>query len=351
MTKSWLWAGFTAVILGMLALDLGVINRKAHTVSPKEAGLWSAVWITLAVLFGLGVGHFMGHQKALEFYAGYLVEEALSVDNLFVFILIFSYFRVPPSLQHRVLFWGILGALVMRGVMIGAGALLIERFHWVIYVFGAFLVFTGIRMATHDETDIEPDANPVIKLVRRLVPVADRYQRHHFFVRQPSGPSGETRLVATPLFIVLVLVETTDLVFAVDSIPAVFGVTRDPFIVYTSNVFAILGLRSLYFLLAGVIERFHYLKLGLALVLVFVGAKMLASSKWEIHIGVSLGVIAAILLTAVVASLVFPKEATEYCPVDVEHLRGREDEEAAAPAEAVAEGPEEASAAAPRRAG
>jgi tellurite resistance protein TerC len=322
MNQTWLWGGFLAFILAMLALDLGVFNRKAHTVSAKEAGTWSAVWVSLAVLFGLGVGYFQGQQKALEFFAGYLVEEALSVDNLFVFILIFSYFRVPPRLQHRVLFWGILGALVMRGVMIAAGALLIERFHWVIYVFGAFLIFTGIRMATHDETDIEPESNPVIRLVRRLVPVSDRYRGHHFFVREPRGPSGAVRLVATPLFIVLALVETTDLVFAVDSIPAVFGVTRDPFIVYTSNVFAILGLRSLYFLLAGVIERFHYLKLGLAVVLVFVGAKMLASKFVEIHIAISLGVIATILGAAVVASLLYPKEATEHCPVEPDHFRG-----------------------------
>jgi tellurite resistance protein TerC len=325
MNQTWLWGGFLAFILAMLALDLGVFNRKAHTVSAKEAGTWSAVWVTLAVLFGLGVGHFQGHHKALEFFAGYLVEEALSVDNLFVFILIFSYFRVPPKLQHRVLFWGILGALVMRGVMIAAGAILIERFHWVIYVFGAFLVFTGVRMATHDETDIEPEANPVIRLVRRLVPVTDQYRKHHFFVREPWGPTGTVRLVATPLFIVLALVETTDLVFAVDSIPAVFGVTRDPFIVYTSNVFAILGLRSLYFLLSGVIERFHYLKLGLAVVLVFVGGKMIATKWVDIHIAVSLGVIAAILGAAVVASLLYPKEATERCPVEPDHFRGGAD--------------------------
>jgi tellurite resistance protein TerC len=322
MTQTWLWVGFSAFILTMLALDLGVVNRKAHRVSPKEAGLWVAAWVSLAVIFGLGVYRFMGRQAGLEFAAGYLVEEALSVDNLFVFILIFSYFRVPASLQHRVLFWGILGALVMRGVMIAAGAILLDRFHWIIYVFGAFLVFTGIRMATHGETDIEPEANPVLRLVRRLIPVTKRYHGQHFFVREPSGPDGKLRLVATPLFIVLVLFETTDLVFAVDSIPAVFGVTRDPFIVYTSNVFAILGLRSMYFLLAGIIEKFHYLRLGLAVVLVFVGAKMLASTAVHVPIGISLAVIATVLAVSVVASLMFPAASEAHRPVNPADLEG-----------------------------
>ena len=322
MTQTWLWVGFSAFILTMLALDLGVVNRKAHRVSTKEAGAWTVAWVSLAVIFGLGIYRFMGRQSALEFAAGYLVEEALSVDNLFVFILIFSYFRVPASLQHRVLFWGIFGALLMRGVMIAAGAILLDRFHWIIYVFGAFLVFTGIRMATHDEADIEPESNPVLRLVRRLVPVTKRYHGQHFFVREPSGPEGVVRLVATPLFIVLVLVETTDLVFAVDSIPAVFGVTRDPFIVYTSNVFAILGLRSLYFLLAGIIEKFHYLRLGLAVVLVFVGAKMLLSTVFPVPITLSLGVIAGVLVVSVVASLMFPKKGAERCPVTPADLEG-----------------------------
>src|SRR5829696_2831769 len=325
MTATWLWVAFSAFVLIMLTLDLGVFHRKAHAVSTREAGAWSAAWISLALLFAAGIYKFMGRQPALEFLTGYVVEEALSVDNLFVFILLFSYFRVPPALQHRVLFWGIFGALIMRGIMIAAGALLIERFHWITFVFGAFLVFTGLRMAVHDETEIEPERNPVIKLVRRLVPVTKRYHGQHFFVREPWGRGGHVRLVATPLFVVLVLVETTDLVFAVDSIPAVFGVTRDPFIVYTSNVFAILGLRSLYFLLAGVIERFHYLKLGLAVVLVFVGTKMLASKFVDIHIAISLGVIAAILGAAVVASLLYPKEATERCPVEPDHFRGASD--------------------------
>jgi tellurite resistance protein TerC len=322
MTETWLWVGFSAFILVMLAVDLGVVNRKAHRVSPKEAGAWVAVWVSLAVIFGLGIYRFMGRQAALEFAAGYLVEEALSVDNLFVFILIFSYFRVPASLQHRVLFWGIFGALVMRGVMIAAGAILLDRFHWIIYLFGAFLVFTGIRMATQAEADIEPESNPVLRLVRRLIPVTKRYHEQHFFVREPWGKDGKVRLVATPLFVVLVLVETTDLVFAVDSIPAVFGVTRDPFIVYTSNVFAILGLRSLYFLLAGIIEKFHYLRIGLSVVLVFVGAKMLASSWIEVPIGISLGVIASVLVGSVIASLMFPATPTAHRPVTPADLEG-----------------------------
>jgi tellurite resistance protein TerC len=319
MTQTWLWVAFTAFVLIMLFLDLGVFHRRAHAVSTKEAGMWSAVWVSLALLFGAGIYTFMGQQKALEFYTGYVVEEALSVDNLFVFILLFSYFRVPPSLQHRVLFWGIFGALVMRGIMIAAGALLIERFHWITYVFGAFLVFTGLRMLRHDETDIEPESNPVIKLVRKLIPVTKRYHGQHFFIREPWG--GKMRLVATPLFVVLVLVETTDLVFAVDSIPAVFGVTQDPFIVYTSNVFAILGLRALYFLLAGVIQKFHYLKIGLALVLAFVGAKMLLADVFPVPIGWSLAVIASLLAASVVASLLFPKKAEANAPVIPPHLR------------------------------
>jgi tellurite resistance protein TerC len=267
------------------------------------------VWVTLAVLFGLGVYHFRGGATALEFYTGYLVEQALSVDNIFVFVLIFSYFQVPASYQHRVLFWGILGALVMRGVMIGAGAYLIHRFHWITYVFGGFLVVTGIRMATQRESSIKPEANPVIRLIRRLVPVSEDYAGQRFFVRDGG------RRIATPLFVVLVLVETTDLVFAVDSIPAVFAVTRDPFVVYTSNVFAILGLRSLYFLLADVIWRFHFLKLGLAFVLGFVGIKMLIVELYRLPIGASLGVIAGVLAISVVASLLFPKKAEAHSPL------------------------------------
>ena len=304
--QSWLWGGFTLFVLGMLALDLGVFNRKAHVVRAREAAAWSAAWVSLAVLFGVGVFFLMGRQAALEFAAGYLVEEALSVDNLFVFILLFSYFKVPEQLQHRVLFWGILGALIMRALMIAAGAVLIERFHWIVYVFGAFLVFTGARMAFQRDAHIDPEHNPVLRLVRRLVPVTSTFRGQKFFVREPDAAGGAARLYATPLFVVLLLVETTDVVFAVDSIPAIFGVTRDPFLVYTSNVFAILGLRSLFFLLAGIITKFHYLRFGLSAVLAFVGIKMLMSGVWPIPIGVSLGVIALLLGTSIVASILRP---------------------------------------------
>ncbi|HEX7052165.1 MAG TPA: TerC family protein [Longimicrobiales bacterium] len=316
VVQTWLWVAFGVFVTAMLVLDLGVLHRKAHVVSIREAGAWSAVVVMLALAFGLGVYRFLGPQAGLEFLAGYLIEEALSVDNIFVFVLIFSYFGVPAKYQHRVLFWGILGALVMRGAMIGAGVLLIRRFDWVLYIFGAFLVATGIRMARHDEEAIEPEANPVIRLVRRFLPIASQYHGQHFFVREARGPNGRLRRVATPLFVVLVLVETTDLIFAVDSIPAVFAVTQDPFIVYTSNIFAILGLRALYFLLAGVIERFHYLQIGLAVILVFVGLKMLLANVYHIPIAVSLGVIVLTLAIAVGASLLFPKKAEAESPVE-----------------------------------
>lgn len=315
MDELWLWIGFNVFVLAMLALDLLVFHREAHEVRLREAALWSVLWIVLALLFGAGVYHFTGREAGLEYLAGYLIEKALSVDNIFVFVLIFSYFGVPPRYQHRVLFWGILGALVMRGAMIAAGAYLIHQFHWVIYVFGAFLVFTGIRMARQTEQAIEPESNPVIRLVRRLVPVSAVYHGEKFFVREAG------RRVATPLFVVLVLVETTDLVFAVDSIPAIFAVTEDPFIVYTSNIFAILGLRALYFLLAGVVHKFHYLKLGLSVVLVFVGAKMLGSDIIQIPIGISLGVISLLLASSVAASLLWPEAARIHDPVEHDPLQ------------------------------
>jgi tellurite resistance protein TerC len=269
----------------------------------REALSWSAVWVTLALAFGAWVGTSMGKQAMLEFYSGYLIEQALSVDNLFVFILIFGYFRIPPALQHRVLFWGILGALLMRGTMIAAGALLLARFHWIIYLFGGFLLVTGVRMAFGGDAQVEPEANPVIRLLRRVLPITSQFHGERFFVREP-GADGALRLVATPLFVVLALVETTDIVFAVDSIPAVFGVTRNPFLVYTSNVFAILGLRSLYFVLAGVIGTFHLLKYGLALVLAFVGGKMLLSGYLHVPTGVSLAIVASVLAGSVLLSLV-----------------------------------------------
>ena len=299
----WMWVAFSAVVLVLLALDLGVFNRRAHVPSTREALGWSAGWIAVAAAFGLGVAHFLGRDAGLAFAAGYLTEEALSVDNLFVFLVLFSYFRVPDALRHRVLFWGILGALIMRGAMIAAGAIMLERFEWLLYVFGAFLLFTAARMAFGGGDHVDPAHNPVLRLVRRLVPVTHGYRGTRFFVREPAPGGGPLRVWATPLFVVLALVETTDLVFAVDSIPAVFGITRDPFIVYTSNVFAILGLRSLFFVLAGVMERFHLLRFGLAGVLAFVGAKMLLAERWHVPVGLSLAVIAGCLGTAMAASL------------------------------------------------
>jgi tellurite resistance protein TerC len=305
----WVWVGFNLAVLAILALDLGVFHRKAHEVSVREAGMWVATWITLSLCFNYGIYHFMGPKAGLEFLTGYLIEQALSVDNIFVFVLIFSYFAVPARYQHRILFWGILGALIFRGTMIGVGAVLIHRFEWILYVFGAFLVFTGIRMAMADEHGIEVDNNPVIKLMRRFLPITNKYHGQKFFIRDAG------KLVATPLFAVLVLVETTDVVFAVDSIPAIFAVTTDPFLVYTSNVCAILGLRSMYFLLAGIVDKFRFLQLGLSLVLVFVGTKMLLADIYKIPIGVSLGVVALVLTTSVVASLLFPAAAEMHKPV------------------------------------
>ena len=316
MGTVWLWVGFNAAVVGLLALDLFVFHRKAHEVRLREAAAWTLFWILLSLAFNWWVYHTRGPDAGLEFLTGYLIEKALSVDNIFVFVLVFSYFRVPPKYQHRVLFWGILGALVMRGAMIGAGAYLIHQFHWIIYIFGGFLVITGIRMAVHSEHEIEPEANPVIRLVRRVMPVTSRYHGQKFFVREEIRDGSLLHrltggLVATPLFVVLVFVETTDLIFAVDSIPAIFAITEDPFIVYTSNVGAILGLRAMYFLLAGVIHRFHYLKAGLSVVLVFVGAKMLLSEVLEIPVLLSLGVIAVVLGSSVAASLLWPAPQEE----------------------------------------
>jgi tellurite resistance protein TerC len=302
--QHWFWIGFNLFVLAMLALDLGVFHRRAHVVTLREAITWTAVWITLAMIFNLGLWYLAGPQKALEFFTGYLIEYSLSVDNIFVFALLFSYFAVPAKYQHRVLFWGILGALVMRAVMILAGTLLIAKFAWIIYVFGGFLILTGIKMIVKKEEEIHPENNPVVRWFKRLMPVTADYRDDKFFVRE-NGVR-----MATPLFVVLLLVEVSDLIFAVDSIPAIFAVTTDPFIVYTSNVFAILGLRSLYFALSGVMDKFHYLKTGLGVVLTFVGVKMLlAHTAWKIDTLVSLGVIVLILLTAVVMSLLNPKRS------------------------------------------
>lgn len=306
MTNLWWWAGFNAVVLALLAVDLGVFHRRAHRVRVREAAVWSAVWVTLSLSFGTGVYFVLGREKGLEFLTGYLIEYALSVDNIFVFVLIFSYFRIPAEYQHRVLFWGILGALIFRGTMIALGAALISRFHWVLYVFGAFLVYTGIRMAVQNRAETyDPESNPTLRLVRRFFPVTAKYHGQKFFVREQRG--GESRLVATPLFIALALVETTDIIFATDSIPAIFAVTRDPFIVYASNVCAVLGLRALYFLLAGIVDRFHYLQVGLSVVLVFIGGKMLIEELYEIPTLVSLTVVGVVLATSVAASLLWPR--------------------------------------------
>jgi tellurite resistance protein TerC len=293
----WAWAGFVALIVALLMLDLFVFHREAHADTFREATRYSIFWIGLGLAFGLVIWAWLGAQSAGEYYAGYLIEKSLSVDNIFVFALLFTYFAVPLAYQHRVLFWGVLGALVFRAIFIAAGAALLEQFHWTIYVFGGFLVLTGIRMATHKHEEIHPERNPVLRLFRRVVPMTPDYREQHLIVREAG------KWLATPLLAVLVLIETTDILFAVDSIPAIFAVTREPFIVFTSNAFAILGLRSLYFMLAGMIDRFVYLKLGLSVVLVYVGVKMLLSSVWKIPIWSSLLFIAFVLTVSIVASL------------------------------------------------
>jgi tellurite resistance protein TerC len=295
-----LWIGFSVFVLAMLALDLGIFHRKDRAVPMREALLWTGIWVTLAMLFALGVYLWFGADTALQFLTGYVIEEALSVDNMFVFLLVFATFKVPANLQHRVLFWGILGALVMRALFIAAGAALLARFHWIIYVFGGFLVITGIKLLFQGEQEVHPERNPLFRLFRRLLPSVPDYRGGRFTVIENG------RRHATPLLLVLVAVEGTDIVFAVDSIPAIFSVTRDPFIVYTSNIFAILGLRSLYFALAGMMEKFRHLKYGLALVLAFVGGKMLLSTYYPIPIGVSLAVVVSLLTLSVLASLLLP---------------------------------------------
>ncbi len=292
-----LWVIFNIFVLGMLALDLGIFHRKAHVIKIKEALVWSAVWITLALIFNLRIYFWRGPETALEFLTGYLIEKSLSVDNIFVFLLIFSYFGVPSLYQHKVLFWGILGALIMRAVFIATGITLIEKFHWTIYLFGAFLILIGVKMALQKERKIRPERNPVLRLFRRWVPITEDDAEGRFFVKRVG------RYFATPLFIVLVVVETTDVIFAVDSIPAILAITLDPFIVYTSNVFAILGLRALYFALAGIMGLFHHLHYGLSAVLVFVGFKMLLADLYKIPVSVALSVVAGILLISVMTSI------------------------------------------------
>ena len=292
-----LWVAFNLFVLFALALDLGVFHRKAHKIKPSEAAIGSAFWIALALGFGWCIWHWYGEQRGLEYFTGYVIEKALSVDNLFVFLVIFRAFQVPEAVQHRVLAWGILGALVMRGVMIAAGAVLVARFQWILPAFGVFLVYTGLHMLWKREKDVHYEKNPIFRFASSHLRVTKEYRGQRFFLRE------EGRLFATPLLLVLLIVEITDVTFAVDSIPAIFGITRDPFIVYTSNVFAILGLRALYFLLEDVLDYFRYLGIGLALVLIFIGAKMVADLWLHISVALSLGVVGGILLLAMLISV------------------------------------------------
>jgi len=295
------WIGFNVFVLIMLALDLGVFHKKAHDVSIREAVIWSAVWIFLAMIFNVIVYFNFGSQKAFEFLTGYLIEKSLSVDNIFVFVLVFGYFQIPGKYQHKVLFWGIIGALIMRIIFIVAGVSLIQQFHWTIYIFGAFLVFTGIKMITQKDKKMEPEKNPVIKLARKIFNVTETLHEDKFFIKQ-SG-----KRYVTPLFLVLILIEVTDLIFAVDSIPAILAITQDRFIVYTSNVFAILGLRSLYFALSHIVHRFIYLSYGLAVILIFVGVKMILADFFKIPVYISLLIIALILALSIALSLLKTK--------------------------------------------
>lgn len=298
--SGWFWAGFLGLVFCMLLLDLVVFNRKAHEIKMKEALLLSLFWILLAVGFNIFVWIWQGPQRAMEFLTAYLIEESLSIDNLFVFIMIFTYFQVKPEYQHKILFWGIIGAMVMRAIFIFTGMALIEKFHWIIYIFGGFLVITGIRMLFDSGKQIEPDKNPVIRLARRIIPVTSELHGSRFFVKINK------KTFATSLFITLIMIEVTDLVFAIDSIPAVLAISNEPFIVYTSNVFAILGLRSLYFALASILKYFRFLKYGLAAILTFVGVKMIISGFYKIPIGYALGTVFGILLLSVLLSLMIP---------------------------------------------
>jgi len=297
-----MWGGFIIFILGLLILDLKVLQKDDHEIKVREALAWTGFWIALALLFNAGVYYFEGTQKALEFLTAYLIEKSLSVDNIFVFLMVFSYFGIPSKYQHRVLFWGIIGALIMRAAFILVGVALIERIHWIIYVFGAFLIFIGIKMALEKEKEIHPEKNPVLKYFRKIMPVTKEFVGHDFFTKKG------TRWAATPLFVVLLVIESTDVMFAVDSIPAVLAISHDPFIVYTSNVFAILGLRALYFAIAGVMQLFHYLNYGLAFILIFVGIKMILADYYKLPVSAALGVIAGVLAISVIASIMFPKK-------------------------------------------
>lgn len=308
-----LWIGFNLVVLALLALDLGVLNRKAHAVSLREAALWSALWIGLSLAFNGFIFFWQGSEAALDFLTAYLLEKSLSVDNIFVFVLLFTSFQVPDEYQHRVLFWGVIGAILMRALLIVLGTALISLFHWLLYIFGAFLIVTGARLALQREQKADPNQGRLVRLVRRFLPITQGYIGGKFLVREKG------RLAATPLLLVLVVVEGTDLLFALDSIPAIFAITLDPFLVYTSNICAILGLRALYFLLAGLVERFRYLKFGLAVVLVFVGIKLLLTDLYHIPIGISLGIIAAVLTISIIASWLHARQQPGQRPPAMPH--------------------------------
>ena len=299
-----LWTVFSVFVLGMLALDLGVFSRKPHEVHFREALTWSAVWVTLAMLFNGWIYLRFGSEKGLEFLTGYVIEKALSVDNIFVFVILFASFAVPKIYQHRVLFWGVIGAILLRAVFIALGAALISRFHWVMYLFGAILIVTGIRLLLQRDHESHPENNPIYRFARRFIPAVPDYHGKKFTIVEKG------KRYATPLLLVLIAIEATDVVFAVDSIPAIFAITKDPFIVYTSNIFAILGLRAMYFLLAGVLDKFHFLKIGLALVLLFVGLKMVIIDLYKVPIGLSLGTIAFLLAGSIAASLLWPKRVS-----------------------------------------
>lgn len=312
-----LWIVFNIFIVGMLLVDLLVFNRKPHEVTIRESLTWTTVWVVLALLFGIGIYNWMGPDSALDYYTGYLIEKSLSIDNIFVFLLIFNYFGVPPKYQHKVLFWGILGALFFRLVFIFIGVALLERFHWIIYVFGAFLIITGFKLGMEKDKKIRPDRNPILKIVRRFIPVTRDFHGEKFF-RKIRG-----RRVATPMFIVLIMIETTDIVFALDSIPAIMAITRDTFIIYSANAFAILGLRALYFALSGVMRLFHHLHYGLAFLLIYIGCKMMLEPVFQIPTIVTLGVILTTLSASVVFSLLFPRKEP---PVPIPDYREKEQE-------------------------
>jgi len=315
-----LWGVFSVFVLAMLALDLGVFHRRAHVIKIKEALVWSAIWIVVSLLFNLGIYFSLGSEKAFEFLTGYLIEKSLSIDNLFVFMVIFSYFSVPAVYQHKVLFWGILAAVVMRGIFMITGITLIQEFHMVIYILGAFLIYTGFKMALQKDKEINPEKNPVLRLFNRFMNTTDRYEGGKFFVKRDG------RYFATPLFIVLLIVNTADLIFAVDSIPAILAITTDLPIVFTSNVFAILGLRALYFAIAGITDRFYYLRYGLTVILVLVGVKMLLSDIYKIPVGITLGVIATIVFVCVIASIVRRKTAVSPLIARPSEVRSRDQE-------------------------